>query len=115
MIREGWSRIRAWWHRATHAPCPVCGTELHVGREWQGHKAAHDRQEWRRSLGLTGERAMSTQPGEQPEFEVINGWAHIHRHEGQELRHSHLDGDQPHDYHEDPRDRNDPDLKENER
>ena len=45
-------RIRAWWHRATHAPCPVCGTELHVGREWQEHKATHDRQEWRQSLGL---------------------------------------------------------------
>lgn len=45
-------RIRAWWHRATHALCPVCRTELHVGREWQEHKATHDRQEWRRALGL---------------------------------------------------------------
>lgn len=39
-----------WWHRATHAPCPVCGKTLNVGREWQDHKATHDPQEWQAAV-----------------------------------------------------------------
>ena len=45
-------RIRQWWHDSTHAPCPVCGQSLNVGREWHEHKAGHDPQEWRAALGL---------------------------------------------------------------
>ena len=45
-------RIRHWWYRTTHAPCPVCGQSLNVGREWHEHKAGHDPQEWRAALGL---------------------------------------------------------------
>lgn len=37
---------RRWWRNATHAPCPVCGISLDVGRDWRDHKATHDPREW---------------------------------------------------------------------
>lgn len=32
---------RRWWHRAGHAPCPVCGQSVAVtSREWDGHQTS---------------------------------------------------------------------------
>jgi hypothetical protein len=33
---------RRWWYRATHAPCPVCGQQVHVGAAWHTHKRTHE-------------------------------------------------------------------------
>ena len=40
-------RLKFWWWKATHVPCPVCQQPISLGRGWREHKLRHDPDLWR--------------------------------------------------------------------